>query len=134
VACNPPIGSIYHLHTTYILPSEGLYATYHLLREPETTIENICFSKCSTCSHCLDVLPGVLAAAVQRQSGSTGPENGCRGRTLSVLHVRKGELILGCPRKLVKNMSKWMSQRVITCYNLEPQYECIVYTPCISRL
>ena len=23
----------------YILPSGGLYATYHLLREPETTIE-----------------------------------------------------------------------------------------------
>ena len=29
----------YHLYTTYILPSEGLYATYHLLGEPETTIE-----------------------------------------------------------------------------------------------
>ena len=27
------------LYTTYILPSRGLYATYHLLREPETTIE-----------------------------------------------------------------------------------------------
>ena len=39
---HPPIGSIYHLYTTYIsyiLPSGGLYATYHLLREPETTIE-----------------------------------------------------------------------------------------------
>ncbi len=31
---HPPIGSIYHLYTTYILPSGGLYATYHLLREP----------------------------------------------------------------------------------------------------
>ena len=35
----PPIGSIYHLYTTCILPSGGLYATYHLLREPETTID-----------------------------------------------------------------------------------------------
>ena len=39
MAYNPPISSIYHLYTTYILPSGGLYATYHLLREPETTIE-----------------------------------------------------------------------------------------------
>ena len=39
MAYNPPIGSIYHLYTTYILPSGGLYATYHLLQEPETTIE-----------------------------------------------------------------------------------------------
>ena len=29
----------YHLYTTYILPSGGLYATYHLLGEPETTID-----------------------------------------------------------------------------------------------
>ena len=29
------------VYTTYILPSGGLYATYHLLREPETTIEKI---------------------------------------------------------------------------------------------
>ena len=36
---NPPIGSIYHLYTTYILPSGGLYAIYHLLGEPETTID-----------------------------------------------------------------------------------------------
>ena len=36
----PPIGSIYHLYTTYILPSGGLYATYHLLGEPETTIDS----------------------------------------------------------------------------------------------
>ena len=37
----PPIGSIYHLYTTYIyiLPSGGLYATYHPLGEPETTID-----------------------------------------------------------------------------------------------
>ena len=25
----------------YILPIEGLYATYHLLREPETTIDHM---------------------------------------------------------------------------------------------
>ena len=29
------------VYTTYILPSGGLYATYHLLGEPETTIECI---------------------------------------------------------------------------------------------
>ena len=38
---NPPEGSIYHLYTTYILPSGGLYATYHLLGEPETTIDYV---------------------------------------------------------------------------------------------
>ena len=31
MAYNPPIGNIYHLYTTYI---------YHLLGEPETTIES----------------------------------------------------------------------------------------------
>ena len=41
MAYNPPIGSIYHLYTTYILPFGGLYATYHLLGEPETTIEYV---------------------------------------------------------------------------------------------
>ena len=30
---------IYHLYI-YILPSGALYATYHLLGEPETTLEN----------------------------------------------------------------------------------------------
>ena len=42
---NHPIGSIYHLYTTYIyiLPSGGLYATYHLLWEPETTMEPLVF-------------------------------------------------------------------------------------------
>ena len=35
MAYNPPIGSI----KWYILPIGGLYATYHLLGEPETTIE-----------------------------------------------------------------------------------------------
>ena len=39
MAYNPPIGSIYHLYTTYILPSGGLHNPYHLLWEPETTIE-----------------------------------------------------------------------------------------------
>ena len=29
------------VYTTYILPSGGLYATYHPLGEPETTIENL---------------------------------------------------------------------------------------------
>ncbi len=36
---HPPIGSIYHLDTTYILPSGGLYATYHPLQEPEKSID-----------------------------------------------------------------------------------------------
>ena len=31
--------AVYTTYTTYILPSGGLYATYHLLREPETTID-----------------------------------------------------------------------------------------------
>ena len=35
----PPIGSIYHLYTTYILPTGWLYITCHLLREPETAID-----------------------------------------------------------------------------------------------
>ena len=39
MAYNHPIGSIYHLYTTYILPSGGLYNPYHLLGEPETTID-----------------------------------------------------------------------------------------------
>ena len=39
MAYNPPIGSIYHLYTTYILPSRGLYNPYHLLPEPEKSIE-----------------------------------------------------------------------------------------------
>ena len=34
-----PIGSIYHLYTTSMLPIGWLYGTYHLLREPETAIE-----------------------------------------------------------------------------------------------
>ena len=46
MAYNPPIGSIYHLYTTYILPSGGLYNPYHRLGEPETTIDaNPLFSK-----------------------------------------------------------------------------------------
>ena len=39
MAYNPPIGSIYHLYTTYILPSRGLYNPYHLLPEPEKSID-----------------------------------------------------------------------------------------------
>ena len=46
VIYNHPIGSIYHLYTTYIpliVPSGGLYATYLLLREPGNSI-NIFFT------------------------------------------------------------------------------------------
>ena len=34
----PQLAVFYHLYTT-LVPSRGLYATYHPLREPETTIE-----------------------------------------------------------------------------------------------
>ena len=43
MAYNPPIGSIYHLYTSCILPSGGLCATYHLLGELETTIDLLGF-------------------------------------------------------------------------------------------
>ena len=36
-----PIGSIYHLYTTCTLPVGGLYVTYHLLREPGNSIEDM---------------------------------------------------------------------------------------------
>ena len=39
MAYNPPIGSIYHLYTPYILPSRGLHNPYHLLPEPEKSID-----------------------------------------------------------------------------------------------
>ena len=41
MAYDPPTGGIYHLYATYILPSGEVYATYHLLWEPETTIDGI---------------------------------------------------------------------------------------------
>ena len=34
----PPL-AVYHLDTTYILPSGGLYATYHPLQKPEKSID-----------------------------------------------------------------------------------------------
>ena len=34
-----PIGNIEVVYKWYILPIGGLYGTYHLLREPETTID-----------------------------------------------------------------------------------------------
>ena len=39
VAYNPPEGNVYVVYKWYILPIGGLYATYHLLGEPETTID-----------------------------------------------------------------------------------------------
>ena len=39
MAYNPPEGNIEVVYKWYILPIGGLYATYHLLREPETTID-----------------------------------------------------------------------------------------------
>ena len=41
VAYNPPEGNIEVVYKWYILPIGGLYITYHLLREPETTIEDV---------------------------------------------------------------------------------------------
>ena len=55
MAYNPPIGSIYHLYPSYILPSGGLYASYHLLGEPETTIET---------AFLLGVIPGPFSNRV----------------------------------------------------------------------
>ena len=37
---NPPEGNIQVVYKCYILPIGGLYATYHLLREPKTTIDD----------------------------------------------------------------------------------------------
>ena len=44
-----PYMAIYttYIITAYILPIRGLYATYHLLREPETNIEGISRRKSS---------------------------------------------------------------------------------------
>ena len=39
IAYNHPIGNLYHLYTTYILPIGWLYIPYHLLGEAETTID-----------------------------------------------------------------------------------------------
>ena len=47
VIYNHPIGSIYHLYTTYILPSRGIYSPYHPLQEPEKSIELVICSICA---------------------------------------------------------------------------------------
>ena len=39
IVYNRPIGIIYSLYTRYILPSNGLYNPYHLLPEPEKSID-----------------------------------------------------------------------------------------------
>ena len=39
IAYNNLIGSIYRLYTGYVLPSRGLYNPYHLVPEPEKSIE-----------------------------------------------------------------------------------------------
>ena len=66
MAYNPPIGSIYHLYTTYILPSGGLYATYHLLPEPERSIELPCLPDGG--------LKAVFEGKLGGWMGSTGPK------------------------------------------------------------
>ena len=38
---NHPIGNIWGVYKWYILPIGGLYGTYHLLREPGNSIDNI---------------------------------------------------------------------------------------------
>ena len=44
---DPPIG---RKNATYILPSGGLYATYHLLGEPGTTIEEQLSGRTKNCT------------------------------------------------------------------------------------
>jgi len=40
-----------------MLPIGGLYGTYHLLREPETTMEHICFLGCCHQPRCFALPP-----------------------------------------------------------------------------
>jgi len=47
---------------TYILPIGGLYGTYHLLREPETTIEKIAGNRWVTGD--IILLIGVIALLI----------------------------------------------------------------------
>ena len=51
---------IYHLYTTYILPSGGLYNPYHLLGEPETAIDPII----TTCHYNWGDEPKVYVGAI----------------------------------------------------------------------
>ena len=48
---HPPEGKDYkwyiYIYKWYILPIGGLYVTYHLLREPETTIDTLKIFKCA---------------------------------------------------------------------------------------
>ena len=61
ITYNPPLGSIYHLYTTYILPIGWLYGTYHLLREPGNSIDKgitfFCFLVWIENLEILDVVP-----------------------------------------------------------------------------
>ena len=77
---NHPIGSIYHLYTTYILPTGWLYITYHLLREPETTIDFML--AILRCNWSIDPLPCYFFLALRLQlgvalQGHLGTESWC---------------------------------------------------------
>ena len=67
VAYKPPIGIIYHLYTTYILPSGWLYATYHLLGEPETTIDKLLCTLLSN-SYVAEWLKGLPALHIHHET------------------------------------------------------------------
>ena len=70
MAYNPPIGSIYDLYSTYILPSGGLYATYHPLQEPDKSIENMMIMMVG--KRHTDI-PSCTADAQQLQGASDSP-------------------------------------------------------------
>ena len=60
------------VNTTYILPSGGLYATYHLLGEPETTIEKCPASRAASASR---VFPRIAEfQALKEESNAIGEE------------------------------------------------------------
>ena len=64
----PPIGSMYNLYTTYIVPSGGLYATYHpCLACVEPLAHWNCFSPCThthTSEHMLIVKVVLVASLI----------------------------------------------------------------------
>ena len=57
---NHPIGSIYQLYTTYILPIGWLYATYHLVREPGNSIDIRC--RMFSINSSIDIWPIVITS------------------------------------------------------------------------
>ena len=97
MAYNPPIGSIYHLYTTYILPSGGLYATYHLLWEPKTRKTTIDGRSCR------------VVATRLYQNGGGEPLSGKAGEMVVFFGKNLGKLIplqwAGRKRNQLKKMN-----------------------------